>query len=549
MSKLSLKYFDVAVGAKESLVPDTGKLQEREFSEIGQLNQNIGFFENYGNPLEGYSVSLDGGISPVPSDPSNTGFWSQEMTDGNGDFEQPVTISFDSDKKFTSNSLRITFDNGANIYATRVHIYWYGDGELISDAEFYPDSAVYVFENRVELFNSVVFEFYSLNTPNCSLRIKEIQYGQEITIGGGDILAASVTQKSNPISVELPVSTASINIISNSGKEYYFQKKQPIKVVYGNDLISTVFVKTAKKSNAKKWDLTAEDNIGRISEIPFAGGMYRNALAVDILTKISDTCKADFYIDVNLRTERVTGYIPYTNCREALMQVAFAIGAFISTDYSDGIKVSKLPEIASQEIGLGRIMMGQAVEDGSIVTSVSLAYHGYKRINDIVTVYDAEESGTGEDIMVMFNEPLHTLYIENGRFKERHVNYAVVDAYEGCVLTGKGYKHTQAVKTVHNPNVTAVDGDNDIQIKTATLISDANVDKILSLCYNHYKNERKLTEKIIEGYTKDQKSVRLGDRIVSKTVDMGDIEGVVYSQKFNLSGGFLAKETEIAVRE
>ena len=157
------------------------------------------------------------------------------------------------------------------------------------------------------------------------------------------------------------------------------------------------------------------------------------------------------------------------------------------------------------------------------------------------TAYKAEESGAGENLFVNFSEPLHTLSITNGTILESGANYAIINASVGCVLNGKKYEHLTNVKTKHNPLVLAIDSANVKSVPNATLVSDDKVDSVLERCYNYYVNKRMIESKIVEG---DIPSV-IGDKIALATEYSGDVEGVIISQDYSLSGTGIVKRTSV----
>jgi hypothetical protein len=165
----------------------------------------------------------------------------------------------------------------------------------------------------------------------------------------------------------------------------------------------------------------------------------------------------------------------------------------------------------------------------------------------------------------MFNEPLYDLIITNGNIIESGYNYAIINANEGCKLSGKKYQHTTVIHRKQNPLVLATDIANVVFINSATLISSSNVDKILDLCYNYIINIEKTNLKIIDGlknsanslygsflygtsyYKKGSftstKDTSVGDLISYQTEYLGNKQGRIIKQSFALNGGILVKDS------
>ena len=203
------------------------------------------------------------------------------------------------------------------------------------------------------------------------------------------------------------------------------------------------------------WSIQSEDYIGLLDSIPYYGGMYTNKNAVELLTDIFTVAKVPYSIDDIFSNAVVTGYIPFTTCRDALMQVAFAIQAVVDTSNSEIVKVFALEEDVKQTIPLNRIMQGQNFSDDETVTGIEVTVHSYKPITETIDVYDSSESGTGQNIFVKFSEPLHDLSITNGTITQSHTNYAVINANTGCILQGQKYEHTTQTCRKNNPIVLA----------------------------------------------------------------------------------------------
>ena len=291
------------------------------------------------------------------------------------------------------------------------------------------------------------------------------------------------------------------------------------------------------------WDIHAEDHIGLMDSVYFKGGIYSNKNAVDLIDEIFSVAKVPYGVEIGFGDIVVSGYIPYTTCREALMQVIFAIGAVADTSNSDKVNIFALKKDITQEISRRRIMQGQSFEDDTRVTAVELMSHAYNETNETLVAYEAEKSGTGNNIFVSFTEPLHDLTIASGSIVESGVNYAIINANSGCTLIGKKYEHTTVIHRKDNPLVISTDIENVVAIEDATLISSNNIDKILLLCYNYIVNTEKINMKIIDGKTNI--NTKVGDLISYETEYLGKKTGRIIRQSFSLVGGMLVKDSVV----
>ena len=569
---VAIRYGDVAPEAKENFVPTAS---ESEFNTLAQLQQYNLNFPNYANPCELYQTVLDGTASAFPSVPENAnlGLWSEQISNDDGTFTDPIVLTLRSDGQYSSQGLTLTFDTYNGIYATRLSIKWLRITDegitALDEKEYNPDNAFYFCRNFVENYNKVVITFYSLNMPKNRLKLRVVDYGYGTFFYGDELRGVKVIQEIDPISTQISINTADFTLDSKSGDiEYSFQAKQPLSVYFNGELKATTFVKKSTRKAKRLWSIQSEDYIGLLDGIPYYGGVYTNKNAVELLTDIFTVAKVPYSIDDVFADATVTGYIPFTTCRDALMQVAFSVQAVVDTSNSEVVKVFALEDDVKQTVPLNRIMQGQNFTDDETVTGVEVAVHTYKPITETVDVYDANESGTGENVFVKFSEPLHDLSITNGTITQSGTNYAVINANTGCILKGQQYEHTTQTRRKNNPVVLASEIEKIVAIDNATLVSQHNIDNIINKCYDWIVRTNSTNLKIVEGkhekripikygekkygtfkygektllITKDE-PVNVGVNIAAETEYRGVVAGRVVKQTFNLNGGIIIKDT------
>lgn len=572
---VAITYGDVAPEAKENF---NIEVSEKKFDTIGNLQKYNMQLNDYANPCELYQTVLDGTATALPSDPTtaNIGLWSEQLSNDDGTFTTPITVTLTSEGQYSSQGFTFTFDKFNEIYPTRLTVQWFRvTSEGIEDlsggpVEFNPTSALCFCRNQVENFNKVVIKFYSLNMPKNRLKVEVIDYGYGTVFYGDELRNVKIVQYIDPISSEIKISSCDFTLDSHTDMVYSFQSKQPLSVNFNDKLLATSFVKTSKRKARFLWDINAEDYIGIMGDVPFVGGMYTAIPASDILIDIFVTAKVPYSIADEFYNVTLSGYIPYTTCREALLQVCFACMAAVNTANSNVVEVKKLENDVKQTIPLNRIKQGQSFEDGDTVTGVELTVHTYKESTESLEAYKAEDSGTGENILVKFSEPLHDLTITNGEITDSGTNYAYINANAGCILTGKKYEHSQQIKKHKNPVVLASEKENISQITSATLVSPINADDVLEHCYKWLIRANAVNLSIIIGKdvsreviapiyglvkygmakygviiketVTNQQDVNLGEIIETETEYLGDVSGRLIQQSFNLNGNIIIKE-------
>jgi hypothetical protein len=545
---VAIHYGDVAPEAKENFKPSASEKEYFvDFSQLQKYNLN---FPNYANPCELYQTVLDGTAEAFPSNPEreNMGFWSRQLSDDDGNFSKPIYIYLKSQNKYSSQGLTFTFDTHNNIFPKKMRIRWQRTVDNVSSTiaseDFYPDSAFYFCKKFVENYDELIITFYSLNMPKNRLKLRAIDYGYGTIFFGNELRNTKIIQSIDPISSQININTADFVVDSKTDMEYSFQSKQPLSIYFNGQLKETTFVKSSKRNAKFLWRVESESYIGLMDGITYVGGMYKDAHAVDILEDIFEVAKVPYNIDPAFDGELLTGYIPFTTCRNALMQVAFAIQAVVDTSNSDVVKVMKLENETKQTITLDRIMQGQNFDDEETVTGVEISAHAYTPSEEVIEVYNASESGAGTNIFVKFPEPLYSFGITNGTIISSGTNYAIINANDGCVFRGKKYSHTTEIRTKNNPLVLANDIQKKIAIENATLVSSKNVDNVLNKCYNWLVRTKSVNLDIVEGkHIQDGEKIKYGEAKYGK-IKYGDCQKiVVYDEPINV-GDVISAETE-----
>ena len=578
---VAIRYGDVAPEAKENFYPESASSKFNTLAQLQQYNLN---FPNYANPCELYSVVLDGTATAFPSVPENAnlGLWSEQISNDDGTFTEPIVLTLTSEGQYSSQGFTFTFDTYNQIYPTHIKIKWYRNEQLIVDdgksmnIDFYPDNAFYFCRNKVNNYDKVVIEFHSLNMPKNRLKLRVIDYGYGTFFYGDELRGVNLIQEIDPISTQISINTADFTLDSHSDMEYSFQAKQPLSVYFNGELKATTFVKKSTRKAKRLWSIQSEDYIGLLDSIPYYGGIYTNKNAVELLTDIFTVAKVPYSIDEVFADAVVTGYIPYTTCRDALMQVAFAIQAVVDTSNSEVVKVFALKEDVKQTIPLNRIMQGQNFVDEETITAVSVTSHKYIPIlpendDDLTVLYNAQESGIGQNIMVIFSEPMQAFKTTGGgEIVKIGTNYAVLNVTEPYFkLGGMGYEHQTINNVKKNPKVLANEFEKVVAIENATLVSQYNIDNVIEKCYNWLIKTNTTNLKIVEGkhikygdYVKYgekkygtfkygekhpnvvtyDEPVNIGENIKAETEYLGVVSGRLIKQSFNLNGNIIIKE-------
>ena len=540
---IKVEYGAIESGAKKEFNPEL--LNCSAISKAEDLKQEDLEFKNFCNPCEKYSVLLDGSRLPIPDDISveNIGVWSEYASNNLGVFETAIPlVRLTSSEPFSTEGLTLKFDTRNNVYPTEISVSWYNGNELIKSEDYSINSPVFSVYENVDNFDKIEISFNKMNTPYSRLKLHSIEYGTLLIIEGKNIKSMKISQKISPISSTIPISTADMSFKNNINTDYNFSARQSLKI-YNNDvLIGKYFIENAKQTTKQQWSINAKDYIALLESADFEGGIYVNEFAENILTAIFNKADVPFVISEALKQQTVSGYIPYTTCRDALQQVIFAIGGYVRTAYSDVVEVLESDLNVVESIGLSRILTGQTVSISADITQFELFAHSYTPIDDEIILYQSENPA--DEVRVIFNEPVQidSLTIENGEILERGTNYAVISCTSNANLKGKKYKHTTISKSITNTKAYSKKSSNNKAVKNATLVSPQNIDKILNICYNYIVRNVTANSRVIEGTT----PLVVGNAYEIETEILGKISGVLVEQSFSLYGGKkVTKETVI----
>lgn len=549
-----LRYDGVGIGSNKSFSV-TSVSNKESFSKDSQILNRENAYVNFGNPCDLYSVSLDGSVSALPENPvnQNVGIWSALQTNEKGQFSTPITIVMKSDEYFSTAGITVKFDTNKGIYANRLRVKWYQDNSVLSEKEFTPDNAEYFCDNKVELYNRVDIILYSMNVPYNRLRLQGVEFGIVTEFTSRVLKNSAIKQSASPISEKLPINTLDFSIVSRDGIDFVFQQRQPIDAFFDDKLKGKFFIKTATKSGHNAYSVTCEDYIGLLENATFNGGIYENESVGYLIRSICGVAGVPVVVPAEYENRNtVTGYLPRSTCRKALQQVLFSECLAAATSNATSLIIRSIDNEVKQTIPRERIMQGISVKESDRISAVSMNAHAYILSEEETILYDAQKSGTGENIEVLFYEPYHSLTLNYGKLIEWGANYAIINAIdEKSVLKGKRYIHTISTKTRQNALLTASDTKKSLEIKDATLVNADNIDRVLDKCYNYLVNNKSVSARIVEGkhdaengYTYDM-PINLLENLTLNTAFSDAVTARLESQAYSMNGGILVKECSL----
>lgn len=438
MADWYIEYADVAVGADKATTITATDVAP--FSNLARVP--FGAQDSEYITLELNNWVLDGTYIPLPVESNTLGYWTDTLTDENGDFHIHPILTATLNDLFSSTGIQLIFSNKMNDFSSSLNMKWYRDNDLLADEDFEPNNPVYLCRNQVENYNKVVVEFSGTAKPYRRLKLAELAYGYFVRFEPEDCLSIRILQELSPLGTALPESKLSFEINTREDVSFMFQEKQPVRVFLDNEIVGAFFIKSSKQTSKHRYSIEAEDAIGVLTDIPYTETMYE--IATNAKTVVEEIIGNEFIVSwsAELDTETIKGLISAKNTREAIQQICFAIGAVCHTDFSNGLIIEKLHSDSVINIPRERIYQGNSVDRAAVLTSLNVYAHSYT---------ETQETG-GTDVI------------------------KVGDKY---------YVHTTTVTTIDNPNIAASAKRNVFEIKEATLVNSGNVAAIAQRVYNH----------------------------------------------------------------
>lgn len=414
-------------------------------------------------------------ILPDDLETIDLGYWSEQMSDENGEFATPIQIIREYNGTYTSTGITITFDTNKEIYATEVNIKWYRDNELLSEQNYTPNSSIYFCQNNVTAYNKIVLTFAKMNMASRYLRVFQIDDGVIRTFFKDEIIGLEILESISDTGNELKINTMNLNLLSKNPVKMLFQKVQALRVYNDSTLYGTFFVDSCERT-LNNYKIQTYDLVGMLDNNTYVGGMYNNVQSQDLISAIMKDIP--YELDNSLKNISISGYLPIDTCRNLLMQVAFVLNAIVDTTRDDKVRIYPQPTTyVATSLDETRVGMDITETSETPYTAVQVTEHKYLNGTDSTEIYNDVLNGT---ITITFGEPIRNLSISGGTIVESGTNYAIITGTGGTVtLTGYGYVDQATVKAKYNPQNTSNSIPNVFEITSVGIVNSTNSQAIL----------------------------------------------------------------------
>ena len=270
-------------------------------------------------------------------------------------------------------------------------------------------------------------------------------------------------------------------------------------VIYRNNAIKARFVKRGvSRIGPNTYSLIGRSPMGALTGMIHSGGIYTGQTVAEVAKEICGS------IPILVKTvytgTKLYGWLPYANgkdrsARDNLVQVLFAIGAYLRTDLNGVLRIEPLWDGAASTISVDRAYSGGTVKYDSPVSAVTVTEHQYIAGTDEKELF----SGTSQQgDIITFSEPMHSLTATGFTLLESGANYAKISSGSGS-LKGKTYIHNTRLVT---QTVTENAAENVKSVTDATLVALVNSSAVAKRLADYYKCRETITNGIVSGQEK-----------------------------------------------
>ena len=545
-AKISFGLYDTT--AKDDSTPTATDIQP--FVNFNDLKADSLTVPKYAT-LEHNQFLLDESFDLFPDDAASLswGLWSLSMSDGSGAFAVPPVLDITFTEDHSSLGLSMRFCEPTGDYPDSVTVKWYNrGGYLIIQGTFTPMSATWFLEKKVEDFRRIEITFNSSNRPYRYLKLTEIKYGTTKIFSGTDIINASILEEIDPLSSEISINTfdfklhsndAEFSVLNPQGVFSLLQQGQKVETaeIVGSieKKMGTFYLNEWKNEDENTVTMKAIDLIGQIDKTEFAGGIYNGESAGNLVAEIMTSADAEYELDTSLQASTISGWLPICTHREALQQVAIAIGAIVDCSRSNKVKIYPPPSRPTSRITYAQKFTGQTMKVKTLVTGVDITAHTYVAGSETKEIVNETLAVGNYDIT--FDEPMHSLVISGATITGSNANHAAVNVATVGAVVLIGNLYVDSTKMVRKRMTSLPSGAsaNVLTVKDATLVGTANASAVAARIYDYYQQRYE-----------NEFSMVTGDEVVSDIVMVDSIKGEklrggIELMNIDLTGGFVTK--------
>ena len=498
---LTVRYLDTPEGAQKAAqaAGDVGQ----PFSSLASIIDGVEDVP-YAT-LEPGEWTLDGTRQILPDSPRNAGWWSVARSGADGQFETPPKISITFPEPYMATGITFVFSPSTSQWCGEIGVKWYNGQTLLAETIAYPDAAEWILEQLVDSFDRIDIQLLATHEPGQFAKLQMIQIGKVVVFGKNELTQVRLTSEVDPSLCVLSVDAMRVEIRDRKGRAFAPQENQRMELYRNGKLLAAHYIQDSSREAKYHYTFSCQSAVGLLGN-EYLGGMYDAVPVDEFLQDVLDG--RSYMLDGSFAGYEVTGYLPVCTRREALQQLAFAMGAMVTTKGTDAICLIPVPEHIAGTFGNRQIFDGARAQMQPRVFKVQVAAHSYTKSVEEVTLISSKEVH-GEAQLFTFYEPHYEYSIEGGKIVDSGVNWVKITADGPVTLHAKTYIHNTTMVTKKNPMAIAAERNNVLTVESATLIHGGNAQEALERLYNIKQLRQTLTQETVIS------EHRAGDRVSS----------------------------------
>ena len=135
----------------------------------------------------------------------------------------------------------------------------------------------------------------------------------------------------------LEADTLDITVLSESGTIRNFKKNDKVEYFRSGSRVDVYYLQSVTRVGPKLYTLSALSAVGLLIVRPHRGGIYTGQTVAEVVAEICGDIPV--LVETVYRGIKLYGWLPIASARDSLVQVLFAIGAWLHTDENGTLRV------------------------------------------------------------------------------------------------------------------------------------------------------------------------------------------------------------------
>lgn len=359
----------VAEGATVSVAVETENFSTPSVLPFGVNTGGIATLEP-----NGWGLTYDYKVK----DGQTFGFWSAEISDENGNFENPPVLILTLDAKHILSGITLGFSPETNEYCKEVSVVLYSEENVVYADNLSINDTYYDIEFKGGItLDKIKVSVNKTNFPYRRAKVELLKAGITRAIPSTNIEAVNLINEIDLISEQIPRNVIDATFYTPKQTNIVFQNAQNIEFYQENKIVGNYYIDKGQQDGHTVYSVSASDRMGLLEAYQYYpsyregdGIWFDYVPATEIMKNILGDMFG-FELSPELQEIKLRGYCQEGTMSEAICQVAFALGAFIDVS-SDLIKLSKVKTTVESEIPITETFRNGTLENIDMVTNVSV---------------------------------------------------------------------------------------------------------------------------------------------------------------------------------